>query len=509
MKLSARIIMNHLKKEYPAGDLSRFSVSLDLARPVFPEDTGSWPRGRVCICAVIPPSLAEAPVPPNSLVLLCPPGKGRSSAKLPVHSDKVFEMPAGTDPEAVFNRLQILYDTYEKWDSTLLELVRNEESIQSLLDASFPIFRNPLLFRTADFRMAACSSIIEELPELRSLIDPVSSFETLTTSQMEPVYSEAARRTEPFFLPEYLSGVRELCANLFTHRIFSHRLTIPESLEPLDDFHLPLIAHLAGYLQMALSYTDIDNAGETYPLEDLLRDIISRKVTDQTRIDNNLAEYGWYPSHSYCCLNLKMASLAQQNLTSQYLCRNLEEIITGSCAFRYENELVIFVNLTRFDGTIDQLLNDSIVFLRDSFLKTGVSNAAESTADLAYCYQQARIALETGSRYQPYLWVHKFDDVSLTYMTECCTRELPTHMICSQKLLKLKAHDEEHHSEYYETLKTYLNTHLNAVQASKKLFIHRSTFLYRIERIRELINIDFDNEDMLFYLMISFRILSL
>ena len=135
--------------------------------------------------------------------------------------------------------------------------------------------------------------------------------------------------------------------------------------------------------------------------------------------------------------------------------------MAGSCAFRYEDDLVIFINLTRYDGTVDQLLNETVVFLRDSFLKTGVSNPVRGTMDLHYCYLQSKIALDIGSKYQTYRWVHRFEDISLYYLTECCTRELPTHMVCSQKLLELKAYDIRHHSEFCETLRVYLETHLN------------------------------------------------
>ena len=47
------------------------------------------------------------------------------------------------------------------------------------------------------------------------------------------------------------------------------------------------------------------------------------------------------------------------------------------------------------------------------------------------------------------------------------------------------------------------------MQSARKLFIHRSTFLYRLERIQEIVPIDFNNEDELFYLLLSFRILDL
>jgi len=50
---------------------------------------------------------------------------------------------------------------------------------------------------------------------------------------------------------------------------------------------------------------------------------------------------------------------------------------------------------------------------------------------------------------------------------------------------------------------------MNAMAASRELYIHRSTFLYRLDRIREIAGVDFDNRDMLFYLELSYRIIEL
>ena len=84
---------------------------------------------------------------------------------------------------------------------------------------------------------------------------------------------------------------------------------------------------------------------------------------------------------------------------------------------------------------------------------------------------------------------------------------MPVKLCCSQKLLILRDYDAEHNTEFYETLRTYLDNHLNAVQSAKELFIHRSTFLYRMDRIKELIGLDMEDKDMLLYLMISYRLL--
>lgn len=60
-----------------------------------------------------------------------------------------------------------------------------------------------------------------------------------------------------------------------------------------------------------------------------------------------------------------------------------------------------------------------------------------------------------------------------------------------------------------KTLRVYLDHNLNTVQSAKALFIHRSTFLYRLERIKAILETDFEDPEELFYLNLSFRLLDM
>ena len=122
-------------------------------------------------------------------------------------------------------------------------------------------------------------------------------------------------------------------------------------------------------------------------------------------------------------------------------------------------------------------------------------------------YVQAKTALDVGSRKKPYLWIHDFDQVVLPYMLEQMTRRLPGNMLCHEGLLKLQEQDKKNSTEYMQTLKVYLEQHLSATQSAKELFIHRSTFLYRIEKIKEILQSELLDPDEIFYLELSFRLL--
>ncbi len=57
------------------------------------------------------------------------------------------------------------------------------------------------------------------------------------------------------------------------------------------------------------------------------------------------------------------------------------------------------------------------------------------------------------------------------------------------------------------SLYIYLKNEKSLVLASKILNIHRSTLIYRLNKINEIIKVDLDDADIRFHMILSFEIL--
>ena len=122
---------------------------------------------------------------------------------------------------------------------------------------------------------------------------------------------------------------------------------------------------------------------------------------------------------------------------------------------------------------------------------------------------QAKIALQFGTRKYPDKRMHPFNDISFDYILDQATKKLPGYMLCHERLLFLQEHDDSSGSDYMRTLRCYLDNHCNVVQTARELFIHRSTLLYRLEKIKEILESDLSSPDEILYLMLSFRFIDL
>lgn len=146
-------------------------------------------------------------------------------------------------------------------------------------------------------------------------------------------------------------------------------------------------------------------------------------------------------------------------------------------------------------------------FVENSLLNVGISRIMSGHIYLRYQYIQTQIALSIGIEKSPNECIHMFNNVAFDYLLEQTTKDIPPSMIVHEKLLQLIESDRTKHTEYLKTLTAYFNNQFNALQTAEKLFIHRSTLMYRLDKIKKILGSDLTDPDELLYIMLSLRLL--
>lgn len=503
MKLSTSIVAHRLKSKFTLQNKKALSDELHLERVLFYSDGDEMKPHRIYICTQEDMAGQDLVVPEG--VLLCSIGKVRTQNT--GKNGQVFQIIDHVSPYRVFNEIQNIFDYYEKWDNRLRELAGHEGNIQEILDESFRVFHNPIIVNTADYFVVGYSSIIDTRSDLSVLVDPDALFENSFENGEMRRNPELTQKKGAFFYPDYLMQSRSLCVNIFDHGRYAYRVLMVESMNRFAAYDGALLEHLARYIEMALSKQTVLQTDMGYRLDRILSDVLLNGQQELDFAQQWLSEFGWLASHRYMCINLRVAAPDLENMTIRFICSHVEKLLGHCCAFQYENSVAVFVNLSRSQSDVDDVKDKLIYFLRDSFLKAGFSNEFVGFAYLREYYNQAVTALEVGSRREPFKWIHRFEDIVLDYLLEKSSGDFPVEMVCSRKLLALRSYDREHHTEYYTTLEAYIRNQMNAVQTAKQLFIHRSTFLYRMEKLKEIVHLNLNDYDTLLHVMMTFRIL--
>ena len=404
------------------------------------------------------------------------------------------------------NDMQEIFDTADGWERKIHDLMLEHAGMERLLQVTSEFLQNPLTVIGLDFTFVAEAGSKHLPPRARLYTDEGLNVEYVNALLQNETYREMADTHETVMFPAYISGCRSMNRNLFVDEKATHRLILTECRVEITQGVICVLDILSEKLEFLLAHEE-EETDPDQDIEQIFVRVLSDRTADYMQISRELSELGWGGNHEYMCLILQITYLNQQNLSTKAICRYIKKKLGDSVSFLYQDEIVVFFDLTRLGMNQEEVAGKLVYFIRDTYLKAGYSRVMTGHMNLRRQYVQAKTALDVGSRKKPYLWIHYFSQVAMTYILEQATRRLPGTMICHEGLLELKKHDEENQTQYMETLRVYLEQHLSATQAARELFIHRSTFLYRLDRIREILQSDLDDPEEVFYLELSFRLL--
>ena len=120
-------------------------------------------------------------------------------------------------------------------------------------------------------------------------------------------------------------------------------------------------------------------------------------------------------------------------------------------------------------------------------LLIGISSVVEKLKDLARAYKEARIALEVGKVFDIERPIMSYENLGIGRLIY----QLPTTLceIFLQEVFK-KGSLESLDRETLMTVQSFFENNLNVSETSRKLFVHRNTLVYRLEKIRKLTGLD-------------------
>ena len=117
----------------------------------------------------------------------------------------------------------------------------------------------------------------------------------------------------------------------------------------------------------------------------------------------------------------------------------------------------------------------------------GISTVVENIKDLARAYKEAQVALEVGKVFETEKNILSYENLGIGRLIY----QLPT-TLCEMFLQEVfkKGSLESLDRETLMTIQCFFENNLNVSETSRKLFVHRNTLVYRLEKIRKLTGLD-------------------
>ena len=503
MKLSSKLICYHLQKSFPIHT-SRLDTEPVLSCPACYEKATPLQDGRVYLVSG-PDFRLTFRHPKNILFLIV----GASYHDYELSQPNLCVIPQDIPVNTILNKLQEIFLIYDQWNQSLIDSRLRNASIMELMELTDCIIPNPMMLIGMDFTIIASKKW--ELGDLSNSVlgSSENSWALVDSLKQDLNYEEAFYKTGYFYYPGNDLTVPALCVNISNNDKAVYRLMFSEGEAPLDDTFGFILEYLAQMVSHALSTGIMHNRDKSFPLHQIFISIMTDPGADYVKISQQLSNVGWLSSHMYQCILIQTGLIDQKNLTLNAICNYLENTIPASCATEYKGNAVLFINLDLCTMTVHEISDKIEGFIKSSMLNAGYSRKMLGHFNFHRQYTQASVALQVGKRKNPAESIHHFNSIALPYILEQATRKLPAYMICHEKLLSLKYRDEAGQSHLYDTLRCFLEHNQNIAHTANALFIHRTTLLYRLDKIRTFLDSDLTDRDEILYLLLSFHLMDM
>ncbi len=145
------------------------------------------------------------------------------------------------------------------------------------------------------------------------------------------------------------------------------------------------------------------------------------------------------------------------------------------------------------EDSVSDIKNISMLkeFLKQNFLKVGISSPFEDEADTQNYYELAKAALQLGQRLDGDVNIYLYDEYKIVDIINEISGSRSLYSLCFRPMIKLIEADAEEENMLVDTLFTYISNQFSIKKTCEQLFIHRNTLYYRFEKIRSIMGCDF------------------
>lgn len=390
-------------------------------------------------------------------------------------------------PETIFNLGLELMESFSRWELDLQEQIFNDVPVTSILSSMQSHFPFPL----AIWRRNTTVSYHSDNWRL--------TLDTETNRRLLSLLQHSGLPQKNFFLTSKQDKIYTLIGRAAKETDSKWCLLACDDdnrLTPGDTCIFEAVCHI---VSLAVSYHDTRSS--YHPMSRWYAEQLQRK----SRYDSQsapTASCGWNPDDFYLIACIQ----ADEIQTSCY--PELIQSLSSSdfCCIQIAESISVLIHLGHaFPSDLSQV-RDRITTQCDRFrVKTGTSLVFRGLDHILEFHTQSLWAVrEAQDRKVSFFSI---ESALPGYLLQCSKSIPEIHAYIHPEIQKLASTDSSGSDDLLRTLYTYLILGRSASRTADALFIHRNTLRNRLNKIREIMSLDFEDESQFEHILLSLIIL--
>ncbi|SHG79742.1 PucR family transcriptional regulator [Ornithinibacillus halophilus] len=421
--------------------------------------------------------------------------------------------------EELFNdkvkKLEYFREVHDRF--TALSLA--DEGEDAIINTLADIIKNPVTLYDREFR---CVATTDNATSLFYEMDKIMKEEGIKETKF-PFY-----RQKVMFPSIQEQKSEQLVVVIETINHIKMNLVISELNKKVTSFDFIAIENAATALSLEFVKKFAISEVEQKFKDDLIDDLISGKQQSISSIKDRANVIGFDLENKYVAVVFHLEAKdvemkgtkihTEQQRYYKYL-RETIEYYNKDVIVRERSNLIIVLWkvqqkdardrnwLTKLKATVnhihDKFKNDTKEFI----IQTGIGNVAQDVNDLSQSYMEAQDSLELGKLYNQSDFSVSYSELGIYRLLYQVKDKNVLINFIPQSLEKLLNYQHAGKNDLVETLKVFIQCSQNTKKTAQELFVHYKTVTYRIERIKEISGINFEDPEEMLSVQVGFKIL--
>lgn len=412
----------------------------------------------------------------------------------------------------IFNEVQDILLSYQRMalkSNMLLNALVEGKGLQYLVDIGFKLLGNPILLCDLSHKvMAYTRDILVEDPVWNEVTKTgYGSFSIISKTNETGIYEHVRKSTYPF--TSYVSDSKfyVIHSSIIVENKPLGYLTVPCNLNPFVEDNLEIVSLISKAISLEMLKNKFFRNSRGLMYEYFIADLLDGKIQSHTDFDDRMKYLDLKLEENIFIAVIRSTHNVKDNSPSIDIRKSLNSIISYCKSILYNDDIVIIINRNREINNIEVDLKDLIALLKNNQYIGGISRCFHSLADIKEYYTQSLQALDLGTHMNDSRILYNYEDyVVYSFMNDYASSH-NLLSICHPALSILADYDKRRCTDFIHSLYIYLNNDKNLIESANILHIHRNTLSYRINKITEIINLDINNKNISFHLLLSFKIL--
>lgn len=419
----------------------------------------------------------------------------------------------------LFNRQLLILEHYKHCHNRFINLALNDGHLSDIATELSGIIKHPTIIFNTEMKILAASD--EKYSKMITYPTQISKMHEASTLVLNKQHCTFEDQGQPFEETLIATPIK-LLENITGH------LAVLDVTRPLSQLDYVAMESAVSNAALALTKDKAIKEIEYRFKNDIIDDIINGRYTSIEDIDQRAKTVGWDLNAEHVVILVQLHHLGKNILDEKNLLKRKEAIsrilmIINSTAYHYSKSMIVINKSDRFMLLFPSkgILSDSIKRFCEELhhnIKTqihnitstiGIGTESNSIPELRKSYNEAIDATAFGKMVFGNDAVIQYNQLGV-YRLLCQYNNVDElKKFIHPALMVLSKYDQDKNNDLIRTLEVYLSHNANAKKTAEELFVHYKTIQYRINRIKEIMSIDFEDKQYKLEIEMSLKILNL